>query len=144
MKQCTKCLNLKNIENYSKKTKASDGLQPWCKTCVVENKRSWIKNNRGRVQINVWYSRYRLREKDINDILQQQDNKCGICRLEFTETPCVDHDHSCCNEKKSCGKCIRGLLCSDCNKRLGGYEYINSIPHAKEYLKARWSSGHLT
>ena len=35
----------------------------------------------------------------------------------------VDHDHACCPEGgRSCGKCIRGLLCMECNKYLGFYE----------------------
>jgi hypothetical protein len=31
----------------------------------------------------------------------------------------VDHDHACCPGMKSCGKCIRGLLCSNCNRGIG-------------------------
>jgi hypothetical protein len=48
---------------------------------------------------------------------------------------CVDHDHSCCPaEKQSCGKCIRGLLCLDCNTTLGKIE--RKLDMAQVYLAA--------
>jgi hypothetical protein len=31
----------------------------------------------------------------------------------------VDHDHGHCPGKRSCGNCIRGLLCPSCNFALG-------------------------
>jgi hypothetical protein len=37
----------------------------------------------------------------------------------------VDHDHACCDIKtKSCGKCLRGLLCFECNIRLAPLEAL--------------------
>lgn len=46
---------------------------------------------------------------------------CEICgTTDFgKQGPCVDHDHECCPDKKTCGKCIRGVLCSHCNRMLG-------------------------
>lgn len=49
---------------------------------------------------------------------EAQNNKCAICKKDLIEGKLgahVDHDHTCCSGKTSCGKCIRGILCFDCN-----------------------------
>lgn len=60
--------------------------------------------------------RYGITEAQYNDLLTEQGNSCAVCRTEFTATvkANVDHDHNCCVGAKSCGKCLRGLLCSKC------------------------------
>jgi Recombination endonuclease VII len=55
-------------------------------------------------------------------ILLDQDGKCASCgrtNPNFNRAFSVDHDHSCCPGRRSCGKCVRGLLCSACNTILG-------------------------
>ena len=66
-------------------------------------------------------SSYGLTLDEYGEILSAQNGVCAICH-ESCSTGyrlAVDHDHSCCPGKKSCGKCIRGLLCANCNHVLG-------------------------
>lgn len=48
------------------------------------------------------------------------DPKCEICGSKELKLH-VDHDHKCCPGVKSCGKCVRGLLCPGCNHGLGNF-----------------------
>lgn len=60
--------------------------------------------------------RYNLSTLQLDAILRLA---CQICGLSDTRMH-LDHDHSCCSEKGySCGKCIRGILCSNCNTGIG-------------------------
>lgn len=54
-------------------------------------------------------------------LLRDQGGRCAICR-EHGELH-VDHDHACCPSKAGCcGKCVRGLLCGNCNNGLGRFK----------------------
>lgn len=57
-------------------------------------------------------------------LLEKQDGVCAICKGKEsgsirTDHFHIDHDHSCCEGQRSCGKCVRGLLCRWCNHLLG-------------------------
>jgi len=51
----------------------------------------------------------------------------------------VDHDHSCCGATHGCKKCIRGLLCSHCNRFLMAYVEPKPLLAARfaDYLARR-------
>ena len=60
-------------------------------------------------------SRYGVTEEKYQELLTTQDNSCAVCKASFDEVkPCIDHDHNCCPGSKSCGKCVRGILCPSC------------------------------
>lgn len=79
-----------------------------------------------------------------------QADRCGACKepLRFGETRAVtvDHDPRCCQYKTlstgrtkgpiSCGKCVRALLCSPCNRAVGFLErYPQRIHMWIEYVR---------
>jgi len=60
---------------------------------------------------------------------------CEICGKVVPALD-VDHDHNCCSARqKSCGECIRGFLCGDCNRALGLFrDDVESLKKAVAYL----------
>lgn len=65
--------------------------------------------------------RYNLTIEAYDQLLADQGGRCAVCRKDNPGKKRwhVDHNHSCCPGVKSCGKCVRGLLCSACNRALG-------------------------
>jgi hypothetical protein len=61
-------------------------------------------------------SQYGLAPDEYDTLMAVQDGKCAICRGERPYRLPIDHDHSCCRGKQSCGKCVRGLLCKRCTQ----------------------------
>ncbi len=87
------------------------------------NSSRYFKNNREKVREYRLLKQYNIPLSKYNQILAEQGGGCAICK---TKVPgkgilffSVDHDHTCCAGKRSCGKCIRGLLCSTCNSGIG-------------------------
>ena len=66
-----------------------------------------------------------------------QSGLCLIC-TEQLRIPVVDHDHACCPEQtSSCGKCVRGLICHNCNRGLGSFkDDIARLKSSIAYLEA--------
>ena len=94
------------------------------------------KNERGwRNKISRWRREYNLEIDTYIDMLYAQLFKCACCARPFGRvkdaTPCIDHDHNCC-PKRSCGKCVRALLCRQCNRLVG---VIESSPHLLNYIR---------
>lgn len=85
------------------------------------------------------WSLYRLSAKQFDDMFEAQGKKCACC-----ETPepggvhnqwNVDHDHRCCAGQKSCGKCVRAILCARCNAGIGHFlDSAEKLRQAAAYL----------
>lgn len=75
---------------------------------------------------------------DYNEMLADQGGVCAICEKCCASGMrlAVDHDHGCCPGKKSCGRCVRGLLCRDCNVSMGKFgDDSRLLRRAADYLE---------
>jgi len=82
-----------------------------------------IVANAPRLKNNRLKSKYGITGAQFEVMLIRQFGRCLGCQQDFDlgrkRSICVDHDHKCCSGDKSCGKCVRGLLCQNCNNVLG-------------------------
>lgn len=91
-----------------------------------ETRRKYYKDNKEKYskRSNIWYSnpknKIRIRERKLGvnfwELVERQNNKCGICGEEFTNYSNVhiDHDHE--------TGLVRGLLCKQHNRGLGFFK----------------------
>ncbi|GGP31473.1 hypothetical protein GCM10010501_72640 [Streptomyces libani subsp. rufus] len=87
-------------------------------------------------------SRYGITAEDYEALLEAQGGACAICREPCTtgNRLSVDHDHECCPGRRSCGKCIRGLLCTRCNPGIGYFrDNVELLRRAVAYLEGESS-----
>jgi Recombination endonuclease VII len=76
-----------------------------------------------------------LTQEQFDRLLEVQGHACAMCHEPFDggQLIHVDHDHACCQKRnRSCGKCVRGLLCRGCNIALGHIERRYDL--ARTYL----------
>lgn len=76
--------------------------------------------DRGRVR-NLAH-RFKLTPGQVADMLAAQGDRCAICSSQEPGGRGdwhIDHDHGCCAGKETCGRCVRGLLCTRCNVGMG-------------------------
>lgn len=131
IKRCPFCLIDKSLsEFYQKQAKCNMCRLQYSKDWYQRNKesagkraRNWVKSNPKQHRESALMRLYKLPAKRYAEMLKNQRNKCAICRVEFTSEKrkgaFVDHNHSCCAGNSSCGNCVRGLVCRDCNFILG-------------------------
>lgn len=163
-KTCTVCAVEKPIDQfYTTGRKSPCG---WCKVCCELWRKSYYAANREAIleqqraynKENAAVINQKKREKRINDPqklkdqrikrvyglspsalkrkMSEQGQACSICKEPLLSGIHIDHDHACCTGKSSCGKCVRGLLCEDCNRGLGSFRDVPSrLRSAALYLE---------
>ena len=71
--------------------------------------------------------RHKMTPEQYEVKLAEQGGHCALCdAAQYSDKrrlP-VDHDHICCPGENTCGKCTRGILCANCNRRVAFLEEI--------------------
>lgn len=84
-------------------------------------------------------AKYGLTLEEVEQAIEELSGVCPICMRE-PDAWAVDHDHACCPDKyKTCGKCVRGFICTKCNSAIGFLKDSSAgLRRAADYLDS-WS-----
>jgi len=126
-KFCPRCKVLLPRSDFYVETRRKDGVSPYCKKCKNKISTEWAKKNGYDHRSNQIKSVYGVDRDTINKMIENQNNKCGICSCVLDKSFHIDHDHE-------TGK-IRGILCRYCNMGLGFFrDSIDNLKSAITYL----------
>lgn len=127
---CSTCRTELPISDFFRDRRVASGHARVCRSCVKD------------VRVAIYYG---IDGATYRRLLNDQGHVCRICGKPETATHqsgalrrlAVDHDHKCCPGKKSCGKCVRGLLCARCNSAIGLVnEDLAVIDRMAKYLRS--------
>lgn len=141
---CKYCRNAQSIKSHrggNKKPCAVDGCErshyalTYCRMHYGRFLRTGQteRSNKPIGEDNIYYYQgkplirkaYMLKYKynmEISEYETRAANGCELCGDKPEASLHVDHDHNCCNGSKSCGTCVRGIICNRCNKAVDKYE----------------------
>jgi hypothetical protein len=133
---CSRCQTWKRFEEFSPDNRRPGSMLRRCKPCQTAASTLSLKKSG---QYHRWSP---LTQAEYEEKLAAQGGGCAICgskspgknRTRFAR----DHDHRCCpgRGQKTCGKCLRALLCHDCNVGLGDFhDNPKLLRKAAEYLE---------
>lgn len=133
MKRCWHCKTDLPLTAFGKLKSSKDGLNYRCKPCGVKIAQRYYTKPDEQELHQRRVARHGLSMEQFDAMLTAQLGVCAICAQPGKLN--IDHDHSCCPGSYSCGKCVRGLLCDDCNRGLGIFrDDPQLLDSAKRYL----------
>ncbi len=128
-KRCRKCLTVKNASEFH--PRKGGGLASWCKQCLSIHRNKRNKDNPIQRRNQQYKAKHGITLDEYNRLLVAQNERCAICNKhisEFNIAFAIDHNHR--------TGCIRGLLCTNCNRGIGYLQDSQDIlAKAIAYLK---------
>ena len=154
MSNCSDCGVPQTAENSYSRGDREEGFRSRCRPCysakyrkpstpesrsrAAANARRYSRENPERARRN-YLKNYGLTPESFSSLLESQGGVCGICGVDQCDTGnrfSIDHDHLCCPTGRSCGKCVRGVLCRTCNIGIGNLgDSIETLNSAVMYLE---------
>lgn len=162
-RRCYRCNEVKSTAEFS-----AGGTHSYCKACYnayqrekaaglpaeerqARRRRSYERERADPAAHNARQRQYRwgMTEAEMAALLARQGGGCAICRAAEPGGRGawhVDHDHTCCpsyskgGKARTCGRCIRGLLCTRCNVGLGNYRHDPNLLIAAAGYLARYQT----
>jgi hypothetical protein len=123
-KLCATCNIFKPLDQFYRQEACFLGAKPDCIACYNQKQRENQAYLRPYWRAAV-LRRYNLTTEQYDALLERQGNCCALCKSPNPGGKGawhIDHNHSCCSGRTSCGKCVRGLLCNGCNLGMGHLE----------------------
>jgi len=143
-KTCNGCGETKSGVDFYRDNSSADGLGSLCRECGKQKTRAYRladpeKNHdlalrrTHNIDLERW-RQYYAAQGGTCGVPGCPKTDCGVSPKTGMLQPLhVDHDHRCCPGQKSCGKCVRGLLCGEHNRVVGFLER-SDIEAVKFYL----------
>jgi hypothetical protein len=123
-KLCRVCLIWLDESEFGRNNRHPDGLGYMCRKCNRDKNR---------------LANYGMTWAQYQEMLALQGGGCAVCggQCSTGRLLAVDHDHSCCpGYARSCGRCVRGLLCAACNQGIGKFsDQPDRLRAAADYLE---------
>lgn len=116
-KYCSLCQQDLSVDNFNSKRKE-------CRDCS-----RWVRS----------LERYGTTKDQYLKQLEAQGGVCAICESPPEEVGFLrqDHDHKCCPGTKSCGGCLRGLICDADNVSIGRMgDNPDRLRRAADYIES--------
>jgi hypothetical protein len=126
---CSKCRRVQPIDQFPVRNPGGRYRTSQCRGCRREHNRMYYRENR-----DVLRKKAREHQQTIRygkpagwyaEQLAAQGGVCAICGASPASAKrafAVDHDHACCPGRHTCGNCVRGILCVQCNTALASVE----------------------